>query len=274
MMNDWSVQQTWETLFGTPRPVAFVTGSAAPRVGRAVLEHLMALGCHAVMHSHHPMTDWPAIPARLSDRGGERLLVDGAVESEQDVKRCFEQIEEHFGRLDICVNSAAIWHPQRLEDVTAADVRRYFEVNALGSFLIAQHAGLRMARQTTGGAIINVGDWATTRPYPDHAAYFPSKGAIEAMTRSLAVELAERNPRVRVNAVLPGPVLFAEDVTPDQRRATAAACLLGRTGTPQHVADAVTFLICNDFVTGVCLPVDGGRSIYAADPLHQCYRTG
>jgi NAD(P)-dependent dehydrogenase (short-subunit alcohol dehydrogenase family) len=131
-----------------------------------------------------------------------------------------------------------------------------------------------MVSQPHGGVIINIGDWSTVRPYPDHAAYFPSKGAVEAMTRSLAVEFAERNPKVRVNAILPGPVLFADDVTAEQRQATADACLLRRTGSPEHIALAAEFFVRNDFVTGVCLPVDGGRSIYAAEPLHTRYRTG
>jgi pteridine reductase len=76
-----------------------------------------------------------------------------------------------------------------------------------------------------------------------------------------AVELSQRNPRVRVNAILPGPVLFPPDMPEAERQAAIAATLVKRAGTPQNVAQAVLFFVENDFVTGVCLPVDGGRTL-------------
>ena len=79
----------------------------------------------------------------------------------------------------------------------------------------------------------------------------------------VAVELGGRNPRVRVNAILPGPVMLPADMAPDEREAVVAQTLVKREGTPEHVAHAVIFLLENDFITGVCLPLDGGRSIYA-----------
>src|SRR5947209_19570829 len=118
---------------------------------------------------------------------------------------------EHFGRLDVLVNCAAIWKSKRLEDVTAADVRLHFEANTLGTFLCCQHAGLAMVKQPEGGTIVNLGDWAEARPYVNYAAYFPSKGAVTTMTRSLAVELGTRNPRIRVNCIMPGPVMLPPD---------------------------------------------------------------
>jgi pteridine reductase len=125
--------------------------------------------------------------------------------------------------------------------------------------------GLAMVRQPDGGSIINFGDWATVRPYMNYAAYFPSKGAIPALTRSLAVELATRNPRVRVNCILPGPVMLPHDLPAAERQQAIAGTLLKREGSPEHIAKAVLHLIDNDFLTGVCLPVDGGRTIYAPD---------
>ena len=118
-----------------------------------------------------------------------------------------------------------------------------------------------MARQVEGGSIITLGDWAVARPYPHYAAYFPSKGAIAALTRSLAVELAMRNPRVRVNCIMPGPVLLPLDLPEAERQHAIQATLLKREGRPENIAHAVLFLLENDYVTGVCLPVDGGRTI-------------
>ena len=91
-----------------------------------------------------------------------------------------------------------------------------------------------------------------------------AKGAIPALTRCLAVELGTRNPRVRVNCVLPGPVLFPPDMPEAEREEAIRSTLVRREGQPENVAGAVLFFLENDFVTGVCLPVDGGRTIYAA----------
>jgi len=127
---------------------------------------------------------------------------------------------------------------------------------------------LQMVGQPEGGAIVNIGDWADARPYCHYAAYFVSKGAIPALTRTLAVELARRNPRVRVNCVLPGPVMLPSDMPQAERTEIAAATLMQREGRPENVAQAVVALVENDFITGACLPVDGGRTIFAGN-LHQ-----
>src|SRR5205807_8770891 len=141
------------------------------------------------------------------------------------------------------------------------DLRQNFDANVLSTFLCAQETGLAMVAQPEGGCIVNVGDWALARPYPNYAAYFASKGAIPALTRCLAVELGTRNPRVRVNCVLPGPVLLPPDLPEAERRQVINATLLKREGRPENIAQAVQFLIDNDFVTGACLTIDGGRTI-------------
>jgi pteridine reductase len=121
-----------------------------------------------------------------------------------------------------------------------------------------------MVRQPEGGCIVTFGDWALARPYLNYAPYFVTKGAIPALTRCLAVELGTRNPRVRVNCVLPGPVLFPPDMPEAEREEAIRSTLVQREGQPENVAAAVLFFVESDFVTGVCLPVDGGRTIYAA----------
>jgi len=257
----------WTELFGVSQPVALITGSGSPRVGNVVARHLATFGCRIVLHANTSITEAETTAEELRAAGTEVMVVQGAVDQPEEVEQFVANTIEAFGRLDILINSAAIWSPKKLEEVTAADVRRYLEVNTLGSFVAARAAGLQMVKQERGGVIINIGDWALARPYLDHAAYFPSKGAIEAMTRSLAVELAERNRGVRVNCIHPGPVLLADDLAPEKREAVAASTLLKRVGTPEHVAHAVQFLIENDFVTGAAIPVDGGRTIYADDGL-------
>jgi pteridine reductase len=246
-------------------PVALVTGSGAPRIGNVVVRDLASRGYAVVVHANSSLENAQRTVEELTTAGHLATAISADVSREDDVRAMFEQTTSEFGRLDVVVNTSAIWERKRLEDVTAADVSRHFEINALGTFLCCQHAGLQMVKQETGGVIINIGDWAIARPYLDYAAYFPSKGAIPSLTRSFAVELAARNPNVRVNAILPGPAMLPAGMSDEDRESTINATLVKRAGTPEHIAQAVAFLIENDFVTGVCLHVDGGRSIAGGD---------
>ncbi|TWU56487.1 3-oxoacyl-[acyl-carrier-protein] reductase FabG [Rubripirellula tenax] len=266
---------TLSELFDSPSPVALVTGSGAPRVGRAIATHLASLGCHIAMHANTSVDEAEAAAVTIREQHQVEVIVTvGPLDDDEVPSRLVRQTHEHFGRLDILVNSAAIWRPSKLQNITADEMRRYFDINTIASFLCARAAAEIMAKQTRGGSIINIGDWATGRPYLDHAAYFPSKGALEVMTRSLAVEFSQMNPLVRVNCVQPGPVLLDDSVSETKRTKIATSTLVGRVGTPHHVAHAVQFLCENDFVTGVCLPVDGGRGIYAPDGMQVGLNTG
>jgi pteridine reductase len=244
---------------------ALVTGSGKRRVGWYVADALAARGYGLAIHHFTSAVEATDTVRALEARGVRALSVQADLTDEQAVRAMIRQALDHFGRLDVLVNCAAIWRRGRLEDVTAQDVRRHFEANVLATFLCAQHAGLAMARQPEGGVIVNLGDWAEARPYLDHAAYFVSKGAVPALTRCLAVELGSRNPRVRVNCVLPGPVMLPPDLPEAERRQAVDATLVKREGSPVNVAQAVLHFVDNDFVTGACLPVDGGRTIYAPD---------
>jgi pteridine reductase len=245
--------------------VALVTGSGKRRVGWYVAEALAARGHRLAVHYHTSASDAEATAAALRQRGVEAQAFRADLTDERQVRALVQAVLDRFGRLDVLVNCAAVWRRKRLEDVTAADVRAHLEANTLGTFLCSQHAGLAMVRQPEGGCIVNLGDWAEVRPYLDYAAYFPSKGAVTAMTRSFAVELAARNPRVRVNCILPGPVLLPPDLPEAERRQAVQATLVKREGRPENVAHAVLFFVENDFVTGACLPVDGGRTVYAPE---------
>ncbi len=250
-----------ETLFADPHPVALVTGSGAPRVGRVIVETLSARGYRVMIHAHRSQADAAALAARLDQEGAGASWVAGDLTEEDAARQVVRAAAERWQRLDVVVNAAAIWQRKALEQVTAADVRQHFDANALATFVVCQEASRYMIPQPSGGVLVNLGDWAVARPYRDYAAYFPSKGAVVALTRSLAVELASRNPRIRVNAVQPGPVMLPPDLDEEERRAAIAGTLVQRAGSPQNVADAVVALIENDYITGVCLPVDGGRSL-------------
>ena len=246
------------------RRVAVVTGSGKKRVGYHVAEALARRGHALAVHYRTSADDAAATAAHFRAAYGVPVLtVQADLADEAAVRRMAAAVRDEFGRVDVLVNCAAVWNRKRLEDVTAADVRGHFDANTLGTFLTCQHFGLDMVEQAEGGCIVNVGDWADVRPYLDYAAYYPSKAAIPGLTRVFAVELGTRNPRVRVNAVLPGPVMLPPDLPEAERREAVDATLVRREGSPGHVAQAVLSFLDNDFVTGACLPVDGGRTVYA-----------
>jgi pteridine reductase len=245
------------------RPVALVTGSGKRRVGRAIAEALAARGYALALHYHSSAVEAAEAVAEFTARGVEAIAIPADLSDESAVNNLVAKTLSRFGRIDVLVTAAAVWGRKRLEDVTAADVRHQFEANTLGTFLCCQIAGLAMVKQPEGGAIVTIADWAIERPYLDYAAYFPSKGAIPTLTRTFAVELGTRNPKVRVNCVLPGPVMLPPDLPEAERREAIDATLVKREGSPANIAQAVLAFIDNDFVTGACLPVDGGRSVYA-----------
>lgn len=243
------------------KPVVWVTGSGAKRVGATIARWFAERGATVVVHANRSRAQAETTVAELTALGARTMLVVGDLRDESTVARITADILAAFGRIDVLVNSAAIWNPKPLEDVRAADVRDHFEVNTLGTFLCCQAVGLAMVRQAEGGAIVNIGDWAVERPYPNFSAYFPSKGAIPTLTRMFAVELAARNPNIRVNAVLPGPVMLPPELSEAERAQAVAGTLVRREGSPENVAAAVLSLVDNTFITGACLPVDGGRTI-------------
>ena len=248
-----------------PAKVALVTGAGKRRVGAAVAAALAARGYALVVHYRTSAADAEETVAGFRAAGGQAIAVRADLTDEAAVRAMVGQALAQFGRLDVLVTCASDWRRKALEDVTAADVRHFLDVNTLGTFLCCQQAGLAMVKQPEGGCIVNIADWAEVRPYLNYAAYFPSKGAVTTMTRCLAVELAHRNPRVRVNCVMPGPVMLPPDLPEAERRQAINATLVKREGSPVNIAQAVLAFLDNDFVTGACLPVDGGRTVYAPE---------
>jgi len=138
-------------------------------------------------------------------------------------------------------------------------------VNTLGTFLVAKEIGLRMKDQTSGGTIVTVGDSSISRPYIDHAAYFIAKGSLPTLTRMLAVELGHRNPKVRVNCLDPGPIMFPPNTDEDEKKQLRNSTLVRDADCPSMMTNAVRFLISNTFITGACLPIDGGQHCYTPE---------
>lgn len=247
----------------TTSRVALVTGSGKKRVGSVVADALARRGYAVAVHYRSSATEAEETAAELRTHDVEVATFAADFTDEAAARGMVRAVLGRFGRIDVLVNCAGVWKAKPLEDVTAADVRLHFDTNVLGTFVCAQQAGLAMVKQPEGGLIVNLGDWADARPYPGYAAYFASKGAVDSITRCLAVELGTRNRRVRVNCIRPGPVMLPPTLTDEEKQEAVRGTLVKHEGSPVNVAQAVLSFLDNDFITGVCLPVDGGRTIYA-----------
>ena len=251
-----------ERTFGDIAPVALVTGSAK-RVGRVIAEHLAAAGYRIAVHANHSMEEAKRFASQLKDQGTEAQAFQADLTKLSDIKNLVDYVHFYFGRIDVLVNSASIFHPTPLEEMSEEDVDAMFRMNTYSALHCANWVGRRMQEQATGGAIVNIADWSIVRPTIGYSAYIASKGALVTLTKSLAIDLAAQNPAIRVNAVLPGQVLLPEGSSEAKRQAAIDATLVKRQGEPEDVAQAVQFLVESPFVTGVCLPVDGGRTIFS-----------
>jgi pteridine reductase len=247
------------------QPVALVTGSGKKRVGSVVADALARRGYAVAVHYRSSAVEAEETAKELRAHGVEVATFPADLTNEGEVRRLVAEVLVRFDRIDVLVNCAAVWKSKPLEEVTAADVKMHFDTNALGTFLMCQHVGLQMVKQPEGGVVVNIGDWAEVRPYLGYAAYFPSKGAVSAITRTLAVELGTRNPKVRVNQISPGPVMLPPDLSQTERDEAIRGTLVKREGNPANIAQAVLTFVDNDFVTGVTLPVDGGRTVYSPE---------
>ncbi|HEY8564729.1 MAG TPA: SDR family oxidoreductase [Beijerinckiaceae bacterium] len=199
--------------------------------------------------------------------GSGALALACDVSRREDVDRAVGATLDAFGRLDIVVNNAGISHRNRpMLEVKEDEFDRVFAVNVKSIYLFAK-AAIPQFRAQGGGVILNIGSTAGIRPRPGLAWYNATKGAVNLLSKSMAVELAPD--RIRVNAIAPvageTPLLatFMGEDTPEKRAAFRATIPWGRLSTPQDIANAALFL-CSDeaeMVTGAVLTVDGGRCI-------------
>ena len=203
---------------------------------------------------------------RVADEiGGAFVRAD--VSAAENVKALVETTADRFGRLDVVVNNAGFSHRNRpMLEVDEATFDRVYAVNVKSIYLMAIHA-VPVLRAAGGGVILNIASTAGVRPRPGLTWYNGSKGAAIVLTRSMAVELAPD--KIRVCALNPVAgetgmlATFLGEDTEERRAAFRATVPLGRLSRPTDIAAAAAFL-CSDeaeFLTGVCLEVDGGRCI-------------
>jgi 3-oxoacyl-[acyl-carrier protein] reductase len=239
--------------------VALVTG-ASRGIGAAIAEHFAAEGAKVVVNYARSEKEASEVVTRIKAKGGEAVAVKADVGKPAEIPGLFQAAVQAFGKLDVLVNNAAIMQRLFLEDVTAETIDAHFNVNVRGYLLCAKEAARLM---TGGGCIINVASAISRMAYPGAVVYTATKGAIDVMSRVLAMELGPRG--IRVNVLAPGSTRTdmnseKSGKTKEEERQEIAMTALRRQGEPEDIALAAVFLASDDarWVTGSWLDCSGG----------------
>lgn len=241
--------------------VALVTGSAH-RVGKAIALELAREGVHIMVHYHSaPEKEVRDTLHEIKSFGVDAFAIQADVSSPEGVGKVFEAIGEHFGRLDILVNSASNFQKRNLMEVTLEDWQTTMNINLTGPFLCTQSA-VRLMRENSpsGGTIINICDKGAIEPWPEYPHHGVSKAGLLSLTMVSAVSLG---PDVRVNAIIPGPVLkpAGSSMSDADWEKVGQKTALRRTGSPEDVGRAAVYLARESFITGTVIHVNGGEHL-------------
>lgn len=240
--------------------VALVTGSAH-RVGKAIALELARRGVHILVHYHSAEDNLVRDTLHeIKSFGVDAFAVQADISKPEGVEAVFSSVTEHYGRLHILVNSASIFNKNTLMEVSLGDWQRSLDVNLTAPFLCTQ-AAVRLMRENApaGGVIINILDYGATKPWPERVDHNISKAGLLMLTQVSAVSLGEEN--IRVNGVLPGPVLKSPGMSDEFWEKVGQKSPLNRTGNAEDVARAVAYLASEDYITGTVVHVNGGEHL-------------
>lgn len=236
--------------------VAIVTGGAR-RLGKAMAVALADRGARLVIHYGSSAGQAEETVAQIKAMGSDAIAVQADLHNSNQAPALIQQAADHFGQLDILVNSAAIFQAGDVFSTTEDNWDRHFNINLKSPFFLSQAFATHVGRGRPG-AIVNIADWRATRPGPEFVAYTLTKGGLVTMTQSLALALA---PNIRVNAIAPGAILPPPDKDQAYLDRLAATIPAQRVGSPAEVAKALLFLLESDFVTGELVFVTGGEHL-------------
>ncbi|MFH1279321.1 MAG: SDR family oxidoreductase [Candidatus Eisenbacteria bacterium] len=229
--------------------VVLVTG-AAKRIGRAIALDLAGRGARVAVHYGRSKVEAEET-ARLAGNGARPFGAD--LRSTKEIRCLAEEVYRSMGRIDFLVNNAALFGRTPFLETTEEQWDRFHDVNLKAAFFLTQS----VARAMKEGAVVNIADTCGVNLWLGYLAYGASKAGLVGLTRGLARALA---PKIRVNAVLPGPMLPPEGEGELETLDEAVSkTLLKRPGRPEDIASAVRFLLESPYITGAVLPVDGGR---------------
>ena len=230
-------------------------------IGAGIAKEFASEGASVVVNYASAKSDADKVVDEITKRGGKAVAVQANVAKKSEVERLFAETEKAFGKIDILVNNAGVYEWVPLEDVTEQQFHKMFDTNVLGMLLVTQEALKHF--NSKGGSIINIGSLASSFTPPTAVVYNATKGAVDAITRTLAKELGPR--KIRVNSVNPGMVITEGAIAGgytegDMRKAFESQTPLGRVGQPDDIGPAAVFFASDDskWVTGETLLIAGG----------------
>lgn len=235
-------------------PLALVTG-AGIRVGRAVALGLARDGFDVIVHANRSLDAAAETAAAVRALGRAAFLEQADLSDPAAVDALGDRLLAAHPVIDVLVHSAGLFEQVPFADITRAQYRTMQAVNLEAPFFLTQRL-LPALLRATDPSILHIVDIAAERPMNRYAHYSVSKAGLLMLTRALAVELG---PKVRVNGISPGTVAFPEDFTAAQREQILRRVPLRREGSPDDIAQAAVYLARAQYVSGVVLPVDGGR---------------
>ena len=232
--------------------VALITG-AAHRVGKAIAVGLAHRGSNIVLNYHSSGEAAQQTQTELEALGVKVLPIQADITNQLAVEAMVAKAVDHFGHIDILVNSAGNYKETPFPESSVADWDAVMDTNLRAAFVCARTVTPHLLKREEG-LIVNIADLSAFGPcWPNFLAHSVSKAGLLSLTQFLAVELS---PTIRVNAVAPGPVIPMSD---DDVDAVAQKTLVKRWGSGSHVAQAVVFLAENDYICGEVIRVDGGQ---------------
>jgi pteridine reductase len=241
-------------------PLALVTG-AALRIGANISEQLHTAGYDLLLHYRHSAQPARALADRLNRiRSGSCRLLQCDLADMAALEVMLGGLHNET-RLSLLVNNASSFYPTPVDGVTQQDWDQLINSNLRAPFFLS--TSLAPLLRANAGCIVNLVDIHAERGLTGYPVYSIAKAGLKMMTQSLAKELA---PEVRVNGIAPGPILWPEAeaaLSEAARQQVLEKTLLGRTGSPEDIAQAVLYLAQAGYVTGQVLAVDGGRSLYS-----------
>jgi len=233
--------------------VAVVTGGAV-RLGRAISLALAGEGAAVFIHYNRSAGPAEALKDEIIAAGGTAAAGSGDLSDPGKARAILAEAGESLGPVNVLVNSASGFPSDTIRSVDVDAWQSTMNLT-LGSPLFLTQAFAAQVPEDHSGAIVNITDIKTMRPYKEHLSYMLAKGGIDTLTRAAALALA---PNIRVNAVALGVILPPPGEGEGYVNALAASLPLQRAGGTQVVADTVVFLAKNDFITGEIIHLDGG----------------